>query len=298
MFVDMLCSSISASNVDAELLIVEWNPPPNRARLIDAVSWPKYMRKGSLRVVTVPESIHMSLPNSDKMPIFEYIAKNVGIRRAKGKHIVATNPDIIFCSSMVTYLSSDSNLDSQMFYRANRYDVAKEIPLSGTREIENFCKLNWSAVHDRAGRFGRSEYNWFNKCGIYFNSNLTAAKLVHDFMPYPYSIHTYTSGDFMLMSKENWLRMRAYPELKTHGHIDDYMCFLASLFLKQRVLPYPIYHQEHSKHEQKGRPETDQRGIYKLFSQSNSVQNIEAEKLTPNTDEWGLGGTILPEETA
>ena len=47
---------------------------------------------------------HLSLPNSDRLKFFQMIAKNVGIRRASGKFVLATNIDVIINQKLYEFL--------------------------------------------------------------------------------------------------------------------------------------------------------------------------------------------------
>src|SRR5439155_25226935 len=69
-----------------ELVVVDWNPVADAKSLATALDWPPRTRL-EIRVIEVPSRIHASLPNAEHMPIFEYIAKNVGIRRARGEYV-------------------------------------------------------------------------------------------------------------------------------------------------------------------------------------------------------------------
>jgi hypothetical protein len=104
------------------------------------------------------------------------------------------------------------------------------------------------------------------------------------------SVHTNASGDFFLMSRERWHGLRAYPELYTSSYIDGYMVFIAAFAgLKQRVLPFPIFHQEHDRSERAGRPMTELERIPTLRTM------LEKDELIiTNHDNWGLRDFDLP----
>jgi hypothetical protein len=52
--------------------------------------------------------------------------RNAGIREARGKFILATNPDVLFSDELVQFLASDQ-LDETRMFRADRYDVDAEV---------------------------------------------------------------------------------------------------------------------------------------------------------------------------
>ena len=212
------------------------------------------MGHGNVRIITVNETLHRTLPNHDKVPLFEWIGKNVGIRHATGDYVIATNPDIVFSEPLLTFVSSPNNLDSNNFYRVDRYDVSREIPISVSENIEAFCASNWSRIHTSSGSFDRAEYEVPPQRGLRQRYRLFGTK---NGTSDAEILHTNGSGDFLLMSSDNWKKLRGYPELKTIDHVDNYMCFLAGIYMKQDILKFPIYHQDHSRVDQKGKPRTD-----------------------------------------
>src|SRR5262245_3529622 len=82
-FVDALAAQAARFGLPCELLIVEWNPPAERPGLVDALRWPADRGFCPVRIITVPPHAHRRLPHHDKMALFQMIAKNVGIRRAR-----------------------------------------------------------------------------------------------------------------------------------------------------------------------------------------------------------------------
>ena len=75
------------------------------------------------RFIEVPESFHKKCPGSNKMPVLEFLAKNIGIRRAYGEYILSTNPDIIISEELVAWLAE---LDANTYYRTNRHDITND----------------------------------------------------------------------------------------------------------------------------------------------------------------------------
>ena len=120
-FVDGLDAQCRRHDLTAELVLVEWNPPVDHSSLVDVLSWPESGGSLSVRLVTVPPAFHDRLDHSDSMPLYQMIAKNVGIRRARGAFVAATNIDILFSDKVMDALAH--NLRPGMLYRADRHDV-------------------------------------------------------------------------------------------------------------------------------------------------------------------------------
>lgn len=139
------------NGLDGEIILVEWNPPADKASLATALTWPTDLNHMSARVITVPNGVHERYPNSDRIPLFEYIAKNTGIRRADGEFVLSTNPDLIYDEDLIKFFAG-GNLNASCFYRIHRYDVDQLVPLEASiDERESVAKshvFKYSTVHD------------------------------------------------------------------------------------------------------------------------------------------------------
>src|ERR1700739_3357373 len=255
-FVNALLAMWEKRSLDAELVIVEWNPPADRLRLREAIRWPNSPMLDRVSIVEVSNEVHSLFANSDRMPIFEYVAKNVGIRHAKGTFVLSTNPDILFSQSLVKFFSA-RKLNLDFYYRVNRHDVAEGIPAALSVDSQlRFCSLHSFRYHlakrDVALNKPRRFFHHFSQAVPWFRPVRTLSRFLH-----ANRVHTNASGDFMLMSADSWRSLRGYPELTTHSYIDSYLVYVAATSgLKQVVLPDPIYHPEHDRSEQTARPWT------------------------------------------
>jgi hypothetical protein len=140
-FVNAFDEQARRTGLDAEVIVVEWNPPPERPtvgallRLPDPC-WCTY------RFVEVPPELHAGLRHADVLPLFQMIAKNVGIRRARGRFVLSTNIDIIFSMELVEYLASRP-LQPGYLYRVDRHDIQADLPVDAPLEAQ----LAWAASH-------------------------------------------------------------------------------------------------------------------------------------------------------
>ena len=66
--------------LDAELILVEWNPPAARPPLEDILEWPDDFGPAQVRIIRVPADVHAKFANSESLQLFQMIGKNVGIR--------------------------------------------------------------------------------------------------------------------------------------------------------------------------------------------------------------------------
>ena len=139
--------------IPSELIIVEWNPPPDRPRLYDALHWPPDLGPCEVRFIEVPPELHARYPNSGALPLYQMIGKNVGIRRARGQFVLSTNIDILFSDELAQYLASQ-RLEHGRMYRIDRYDAMGDIPLDARVDEQlAYCGTHLIRVNRREGSF-------------------------------------------------------------------------------------------------------------------------------------------------
>lgn len=211
-------------NLDADIIVVEWNPPVDRPRIKDAIDWSK--KTLPVKIITVPKSVHDGLSNPHNEKFFEYIAKNVGIRRAEGGFILSTNPDNLYSDYLLARLA---NLDKKCFYRANRYDIRNERIFS---------------IHRAIGSMINGELQ---------KSDGVVCPDVDGTVDYPNlgrlsPLHFNAAGDFLLMSKANWFKIAGHPEVPYSLTVDGQTVYLAAKNrIRQVILPEPMFHQDHTR---------------------------------------------------
>jgi hypothetical protein len=138
------------AGLTAELIVVEWNPPADRPRLAGLLRRPPDCCI-AVRFIEVPPELHNQLRHADVLPLFQMIGKNVGIRRARGQFVLATNIDIIFSNELVEFIASRS-LKPGVLYRVDRHDIQSDFPVEGTPvEQMAYCQEHQLRVHTRWG---------------------------------------------------------------------------------------------------------------------------------------------------
>ena len=141
----------------SELIIVEWNPPAERPRLVDALLWKGADGPCRVRIIEVPPAVHSRYPHADRLPLFQMIAKNVGVRRARGRFVLCTNIDLLFSDALME-LCASGRLDPRCLYRVDRLDVPADVPVGVpvTEQLE-FCRRNVLRANTRWGTFERGQ---------------------------------------------------------------------------------------------------------------------------------------------
>ena len=125
-FIDGLAAQATRHRLPIELVLVEWNPPPDRRSLAEEMRWPKSTPFYRARIVTVPADVHATLDPEFRLPLYQMIGKNVGIRRARAPFILATNIDLLFSDAL--FHEFKRGLNPNKLYRADRYDIDAAVP--------------------------------------------------------------------------------------------------------------------------------------------------------------------------
>lgn len=409
-FISGLSAQCRSHKLRAEIVLVEWNPPPDRMRLHEILFDPGSDGWLNIRIIEVPRKIHRTLGHSESLNLYQMIAKNVGIRRARGRYVLATNVDILFSDEMIRYLA-DEGLQESRYYRADRYDVPYDVPSIPTveaqlaycrqnllrinrkaysvdlrsgkvlriypesKQVEDFRRLLWflgplialeflgrtcgpvlrrmrqqskrrSRDASAAGRIARGwrtlrknrlrvdprfsyivplrKINDLRVWTYPFITSLGSSLVRFDLKPNPRfleiaseiltlpsprrpQLHTNASGDFTLMSKESWNRVRGYPEFHTYSlHIDSILLYQVHFEgIKEVCLKFPIYHIDHAKgwapfyFEQDKFYDTMKRGMpsltYADFLRITEPMVTNQKAIMFNGPDWGLANYELQE---
>jgi hypothetical protein len=288
-------AEIAASHrLDYEVVVVEWNPPADAGRIRDVIEVPA-SASGRVRFFEVGERLHHGVQPEETMPFCEYIAKNAGIRRARGDWILASTPDVIFNEDLVRYLARARLLENA-FYRIDRVDTVAKLSLDMPwRKRLSACDASTVCVQSSRGP---APVNGLKPPQPYLVRRFLSLVQGRPVWGRPHidnsEVHTNASGDFLLMARDDWFRLHGYTELCTHAHIDSIMCWTArSAGLDQVLLggSMRLYHQEHDRAMHSVLPQTDLAPWRRRYEDSMR----EGMPLILNDEAWGLADHVLPE---
>ncbi len=285
MFVDGFVAQCKKHDLHAELILVEWNPPNDTLPLAKALRYPQDKGPCSIRIIRVPPEAHRTLDHAESLPLFQMIGKNVGIRRALGKFVLATNIDILFSDQLMQFMKHQLSPDS--LYRVDRLDVPEILPQTDSfDEILKFCFQNYFRINGRIGTTLIKKNAFKEKISkvlkkikeVGKKTNLikflcfVISKIVLRLIKSPIFIyrtirsfikrlicflhprnslvlHTNACGDFTILSQEGWNQLNGYPEWHMYSwHLDSILLYQArQQGIKHRCLPQkmPIFHIEH-----------------------------------------------------
>jgi hypothetical protein len=331
-FVNGFVAQCKRHGLRAELILVEWNPPADRVSLAEELRWPADPGPCDIRIVTVPRDVHARFTHADKIPLYQMIAKNVGIRRARGTYVLATNIDILFSDAAIQYMRDQ--LMPDRLYRAYRVDIPAAVPETGSfSEVLQYCSEQGFRIHGIASTAVRkgTKWHWRDLLKIDLDARVVyllhllrrtlfpdaakgaadgAAKLQPKRLFQPWAF-TNACGDFTLLARADWFRLRGYLEKDVFSwHLDSLFVLQAlGAGCRQTVLGRnaPVYHIEH------GRGYTPE-GAAELFSRlsaqgvpflaDSELERVEVEiaakrrsgsEVQFNEATWGMASEPLPE---
>lgn len=147
-FVTGLAAQAKRFRVPIELIMVEWNPPPENPGLVDALTWPTTKWVDS-RIIQVPPELHRRYKHAEGLPVYQMIAKNVGIRRSRGEFVLATNIDLLFSNELFEFLAG-RRLSSGKMYRVDRWDADENVPLDASIDEQlQYCATHLMRINGR-----------------------------------------------------------------------------------------------------------------------------------------------------
>lgn len=297
-----------------ELVLVEWNPPPGAPSLQEIIStWPQDPML-PIRIITVPASLHHRFDRARLLPLHQMIAKNTGIRRARGRFIACTNIDLIFSDALFNRLGGRS-LKEGFFYRCIRCDVP-----SGLAQVNDAAALEREASRQVIRRWGKDpdfpglkvisapSFLYRSARWRFLYPALAATKrLLMGRDRYRIAcLDKEACGDFTLMTARDWMDIQGYAEWPCFPLHLDSLALIAALALgkRQEILPVEActYHIEHTR--EWALPDAGKRTE---FNRSMGVLNWEEieeaglRMLRENrgygdqAEDWGLKAEVLPE---
>lgn len=301
----------SHRDLDAEVIIVEWNPPQGRPELTEISQLSDSIKEIPVKIIKVPPSIHERFPNSDTNPLHQYAAKNTGIRRSDGEYIVATNLDVIFNEKLINYMKE--SLVPGAFYRVDRHDLDTLPPTDiSIQELLEVCENSVRVVQesnqvrfmDGRDPIDKVKTKLFKYVRELQYTALDRRKVRYDLRRLfgrsgpgpqsPYDLHLRCSGDFLLMHSDDWQRIKGYPELGVHSVGDTYgVIKAAAAGLTEVVLSggEKIFHQPHRRDS--NRPSVDWSDFVRTAEEMLETGSTELH----NDDDWGLRDVELEEKS-
>ena len=185
---------LAEHTVAHEIILVEWAPPPDRPRLSDLVREALPRVSPVLTSYVVDPRYHEACSLNARLTYMEFLAKNVGIRRARGTAILSTNADIYLGSGVVKALAAGP-LEPRTVYRATRTDVKL-----GADESH----VHWDLLEDPR--------------------NHTTYKTIQP------PLYAGGSGDFILLDRDGFHALRGFNEVYRLARVGIDLNFLVKAY--------------------------------------------------------------------
>ena len=327
-FINNLARQCEIHQLPAELIVVDWNPVPERPGLAAVLHLPSESTFIQTRTVTVPTILHQRLKYAERLPFFQMIAKNVGIRRAKGHFVLATNIDILFSDELIGFIARQ-RLDPNKQYRVDRYDIESGLTQQATlKETLDYAWSHPIRAHRRYQPDGLVRHLYgreiFKKTCVPAqgfqrkDENVTMVEEDGMWQIRPKRsvamnyLHTNACGDFTLMSREAWFAIRGYPEFEAFSFNIDSIGIVAAHYAGYEEVallpPCVCFHIEHGVGS--GWTPEGEKHLFNRLEKA-EILNPEWPVLMPLVDEmrkkakalefnngnWGLADIELPERT-
>lgn len=289
-FVRILYYLLDKYKIQSEIVFVEYNPVPDKKYLFQEL--PKSNTTFvSLRGIVAPAEFHDRL-KKNKIPLLEYYGKNIGIRRAQGEYIVATNPDIIFSEEIIKKFA-EGRLEKEYFYRADRYEIASNFfdPTLSPQEILDICKKDIIKILYSPRTHYKSYKHWFKRLRHGWRNLLMCPALNIFNQPDRKSLYENASGDFLLAHRDVFAKAHGYDEAPHNLHHDSLMLHvLQALGFKQQILLEPIYHINHLE-GRAGRPGIE----YAKYREVADKMDKTRIPIINNDSNWGFANESFEE---
>ena len=243
---------LSEHRVAYEIVLVEWDPVPGRPYLSEvlAAQLPQLTKDAIRRIVVAPE-YQTALTQSPRPFYLEYLAKNVGIRRAAAPFVLVSNVDVLLGRAVVNALAKGS-LEPSTIYRAPRYDTKLGLDQSG---------LSWDVLEDSA--------------------NLATCAVLRP------PLFSHGAADFLLADRETFHRLRGFNEVYRSARVGIDANFMAKAHGAGHPIKEiggPVYHINHVGSYRLSRAAAD--GADSSWGNT----DWHARHVTYNNpDGWGLG---------
>jgi hypothetical protein len=205
---------LTARGITHEVVFVEWAPPSDTPLLYERISteMPRFDRSVCSWYV-VDAAYQSALSLNPKLEYLEFLAKNVGVRRALGRFILTSNCDVFLGRRVLDALAQGA-LEPRVLYRAPRHDL---------NLAEGRNHMSWDLLEDPKNLAGPA----------------------HVLKP-PYMGSA--TGDFVLLDRESFHEMRGFNEVYRVARIgidrNVIVKALASGF-EIRDIGGPVYHENH-----------------------------------------------------
>lgn len=118
---ECLIEQLGRARIRSEVVLVEWNPPPERPLIVDDLHGLQEGGHVTVRAIVVDRKHHDPYLGSQERGMHAAEAANVGLRRARDRFITPKAADTFFSADTISALAKP--LVDNAIYRCDRFDV-------------------------------------------------------------------------------------------------------------------------------------------------------------------------------
>lgn len=203
---------LTEAAVPHEFVFVEWAPIAGKPYLAELLAEQLPEVAEVVTSYVVDPRYHEAVVLNPRLRFMEFVAKNVGIRRCRGRFILSTNTDIYLGRGAVEALA-ERRPDEGTLYRATRVDL---------KLASDLTHVDWGLLED--------ERNWAT---------------VRAISP---PLFRGATGDFLLLDAAAWRSLRGFNEVYRVAKIGVDANFSAKAYASGYPvadLGAPVYHLNH-----------------------------------------------------
>lgn len=205
---------LASRGISHEIVFVEWAPPAGSPLLIDQILGAVPELDPSICSWWVVDGRYQeALSLNPRLEYLEFLAKNVGVRRARGRFVLTSNCDVYFGRRVLEALERGA-LHPRVLYRAPRHDIKLAVDQS---------TLDWRVLEDPRNLDGPA----------------------HVLKP-PYMGSA--TGDFVLLDRESFHEIRGFNEIYRVARIGidrNVLVKALSSGISIADIGGPVYHVNH-----------------------------------------------------
>ena len=266
-----------------EIAFVDYGTPRETTSLSKTLKINKAI-KGKIRFIVVPVESHVKLTKrmNQTLSFYEYIAKNIGIRRSTGKFILTTNPDDLISIDFFEMIEREELTDG-LLYRANRWSCKEDTKkVLSVQEIVEKLQSPWEI----------KKQNLSARCP----TNIKKTVWFSDAQTLKSEAWPCGAGDFLMLSKEMWRAVQGFNEFPGNANVDA--LFLGKLMkfvpgYARTIIRSPIVHQYHPRRNIFRPSVKHHEELMNDYACEASCKDLGSYE---DTQDWGLANEVFAEE--
>lgn len=195
--------------------------------------------KIKIRFIRVPQKFHKKL--NSNVPFLEYVAKNIGIRRANGEFVLSMNPDSILSQNFFE-LVSNKFFNPGFLYTSTRIDMKKEDSIDIIKK-ENFIHTIFEEPQISSDNTPKNPFSKKRQKNLMHQNCYNNLEFIKIDFNYRWGF-----GDFQMLSRKMWDAINGFNQFPSNTYVDN-LLFAKMLKIRSGAfvmnLPTPIVHQYH-----------------------------------------------------